>query len=167
MIIAHWGSSNISSTWWYCDTCNWFLKFILKDCFCLSSICIPNNNSWFSSHLSSCYQMFFWVDIKTSNIIVVLGINFLHFFKFIKNDSTSCCMIDNLIVPIVFEVWSGIITSVSINVVNIKFLIWWIASFDWLLVTHVFDGGFPTRCWVSLISCRILDDKIIILDLMI
>lgn len=78
-------------------------------------------------------------------------------------------MVNDLTVYVIFKVGSGIVTSVTINIINLKFLIGRIDSFGYIFViTHFLNCLDPTWSWSCLVSMILLLSKLIILfDFMI
>ena len=133
MLIAHWCSCDVSSTFWYSHITNVSLKFFSKNRFCFKSVDIPHNQTWPSTHLCSRHKSLSWIDIKTGNVIVVRSVNSHSIRFFIEDDSACSSMVDYLTLSAVADIVSGIITSVSINVTNFKihirnFIFWYLFS---------------------------------------
>lgn len=119
MIVTHWRCSDVFSWRWDGNTGNWVFEFVLEDSFGFCGVSIPDYNGRFFSHLTCSNEIFFSIDIKTGDIIIVFSIDFLCIFEFIEDDSTTCIVVNNLTVDVVFKIGSCIVTSVTINITDL------------------------------------------------
>lgn len=76
-------------------------------------------------------------------------------------------MIDNLIVSVVLQVWPRVVTSVAIDIVDVKFLVGSVGAFYDLRICHLFSCFFPAGVGHSLVSFCVLHSKIVISNFMI
>lgn len=73
---------------------------------------------------------------------------------FVKNDSTSCCVIDYLALGVISNVISCIIASITINISYVKIHIWNLVLRHFLSVsqgTHLITDFNPSICRLKLI----------------
>ena len=87
--------------------------------FRLEGLCIPHAESRLGTDLTSRGVLSVWRDSHAMDVIVMVLVESLGVRLLIENYSASCGVVDNLSLVIIPEVVSGVMTSVSITVVEL------------------------------------------------